>query len=136
MNNAGLLHIAALEDTTAADAERLWRVNQLGPFLGTKAVVEAMKARGGGSVVNVASVDGLSSKNGISAYAPTKWALRGLTRVAALELGKHGIRVNVVCPEAGGPGMRQPYTPEGIDPAKTLAFTHEVIPYNREREPV
>lgn len=136
VNNAGLLHIAAIGDTTAADAERLWRVNQLGPFLGINAVTPAMTAAGGGSIVNVSSVDGLTSKNGISAYAPTKWGLRGLTRVAALELGKHGIRVNTVCPEAGGPGMRQPYTPEGIDAAATLAFTHDVIPYNRERPPV
>ena len=136
VNNAGLLHIGAIGDTTAADAERLWRVNQLGPFLGINAVTPAMTEAGGGSIVNVASVDGLTAKNGVSAYAPTKWALRGLTRVAALELGKHGIRVNTVCPEAGGPAMRQPYTPEGIDAATTLAFTHDVIPYNRERPPV
>ena len=106
VNNAGLLHMEALLETAAVDVERLWRVNQLGPFLGMKAVAPAMRDAGGGSIVNVASVDGLSAKNGISAYAPTKWALRGLTRVAALELGQLGIRVNVVCPEAGGPGMR------------------------------
>jgi len=136
VNNAGLLHISAFEETEAADVERLWRVNQLGPFLGIKAVVSAMRDAGGGSIVNVASVDGLTTKNGICAYAPTKWALRGLTRVAALELGKHGIRVNAVCPEAGGPAMRQPFTPEGIDAADTLSFTHDVIPYNRKRPAV
>jgi 3alpha(or 20beta)-hydroxysteroid dehydrogenase len=92
-----------------------------------------MRRAGGGSIVNVASVDGLSSKNGICAYASTKWGLRGLTRVAALELGQMGIRVNVVCPEAGGPGMRRPYTPEAIEPLDTLAFTHDVIPHNRAR---
>ncbi|MHA7839411.1 MAG: SDR family NAD(P)-dependent oxidoreductase [bacterium] len=133
VNNAGLLHMQALVETSAADVERLWRVNQLGPFLGMKAVARAMQSAGGGSIVNVASVDGLSSKNGISAYSATKWALRGLSRAAALELGQMGIRVNVVCPEAGGPGMRRPYTPEAIDPSTTLAFTHDVIPHNQKR---
>jgi 3alpha(or 20beta)-hydroxysteroid dehydrogenase len=133
VNNAGLLHMQALVETSAADVERLWRVNALGPFLGTKAVANVMHAAGGGSIVNVASVDGLSVKNGLAAYAPTKWALRGLTRVAAIELGQMGIRVNVVCPEAGGPGMRREFTPESIDPMDTLAFTHGVIPHNRAR---
>lgn len=133
VNNAGIIRIKAIEETTAADAELVWRVNQLGPFLGIKAVTGGMREAGGGSIVNVSSVDGLSAKNGLSAYAPSKWGLRGLTRVAALELGKHGIRVNAVCPEAGGPGMRAEFMPEGIDAITTLAFTHDVIPYNRER---
>lgn len=133
VNNAGLLHIAALVDTEPEAVERLWRVNQLGPFLGIRAVTRGMQAAGGGSIVNVSSVDGLAAKNGLAAYAPTKWGLRGLTRVAALELGQRGIRVNAVCPEAGGPGMRRPFTPESIDPINTLAFAHDVIPHNRER---
>ena len=133
VNNAGLLHIEALVDTPAAVVERLWRVNTLGPFLGTKTVAREMQAAGGGSIVNVSSVDGLSAKNGLAAYAPTKWGLRGLTRVAALELGQMGIRVNAVCPEAGGPGMRRAFTPANIDPMQTLAFTHDVIPHNQKR---
>lgn len=133
VNNAGLLHMDALVDTKAEDVERLWRVNQLGPFLGMKTIARTMQAAGGGSIVNVASVDGLSAKNGLSAYVATKWALRGLTRVAALELGQMGIRVNVVCPEAGGPVMRRPFTPDAIDPADTLAVTHGVIPHNQQR---
>ena len=55
--------------------------------------------------------------------------------MGALELGKFVIRVNVVCPEAGGPEMRAPYVPEGIDPASTLAFTHKLLPYQAGREP-
>jgi len=135
VNNAGLFLMEALEDTALADFERLVRVNQIGPFLGMRSVVPAMKARGG-SIVNVSSVDGLSAKNGLVAYAATKWALRGMTRVAALELGKYGIRVNAVCPEAGGPQMRAPYVPEGIDPAMTLAFTHRLLSYQQARPPV
>lgn len=135
VNNAGLFLMEALEDTALGDFERLIRVNQIGPFLGMRAAVPAMKERGG-AIVNVSSVDGLSAKNGLIAYAATKWALRGMTRVAALELGKYGIRVNTVCPEAGGPQMRAPYVPEGIDPAQTLAFTHRLLAYQQAREPV
>ena len=133
INNAGLLHMQALLETSAADVERLWRVNTLGPFLGTKSVAPSMQAAGGGSIVNVASVDGLTVKNGLAAYAPTKWGLRGLTRVAAIELGQMGIRVNVVCPEAGGPAMRREFVPESMDPMDTIAFTHGVIPHNQKR---
>ena len=133
VNNAGLLHMQALVDIDPADVERLWRVNQFGPFLGMQAVAPVMTRAGGGSIVNVSSVDGLSAKNGLGAYVPTKWGLRGLTRVAALELGQMGIRVNAVCPEAGGPGMRREFTPDSIDPMDTLAFTHGVIPHNQTR---
>jgi len=136
VNNAGVLSMMPLEETSLAEFERHVRVNQIGPFLGMRAVVPALKAAGGGSIVNVSSVDGLTAKPGIVAYAATKWALRGMTRVAALELGKHGIRVNAVCPEVGGPAMRAPYVPAGVEVEKTLAFAHGVIPYQRSREPI
>jgi 3alpha(or 20beta)-hydroxysteroid dehydrogenase len=134
VNNAGVFFMEALEDTSLADYEKLVSVNQTGAFLGMRSVVPAMKEEGG-AIVNVASVDGLSAKNGLVAYAATKWALRGMSRVAALELGKYGIRVNTVCPEAGGPEMRAPYVPEGIDPAQTLAFTHKLLAYQKDRDP-
>ena len=125
VNNAGLLHIEALLEIDPSKYEQLWRVNQLGPFLGMQAVAREMEAAGGGSIVNVSSVDGLSAKNGLGAYVPTKWGLRGLTRVAALELGQRGIRVNAVCPEAGGPGMRREFMPAEIDP---VSYTHLTLP--------
>jgi 3alpha(or 20beta)-hydroxysteroid dehydrogenase len=136
VNNAGLLHRAPIAETTPETFERLFRVNQLGPFLGIRAVAPALREAGGGSIVNVSSIDGLIAHNHLVAYAATKWALRGITRVAALELGVQGIRVNAVCPEVGGPAMRAPYVPAGVDPEKILAITHDVIPYNRAREPV
>jgi len=136
VNNAGLFLMEAVEDTSVESFERLVRVNQIGPFLGMRTVVGPMTQTGGGSIVNISSVDGLSAKNGLIAYAATKWALRGMTRVAAIEYGKYGIRVNAVCPEAGGPEMRAPYVPEGIDPAVTLAFTHKMLAYQQSREPI
>ena len=98
VNNAGVLLMAAIEDTTLADFERVVGVNQTGTFLGIRSVIEPMKRAGGGSIVNVSSIDGMTAKNGLVAYSSSKWAVRGITRVAALELGKFGIRVNCVCP--------------------------------------
>ena len=133
VNNAGVLWMAGIEETSLADYERVVRVNQIGPFLGIRAATPALRERGGGSIVNVSSVDGLMAKNGLCAYASSKWALRGLTRVAALELGKWGIRVNAVCPEQGSTEMIAPYVFEGVDPAVAQAFTQPFLRYQRER---
>jgi len=121
VNNAGILLLAAIPDTELADFERVVRVNQVGTFLGIKAVAEPMKQAGAGAIVNISSVDGLSAKNGLIAYASSKWAVRGMTRVAALELGKFGIRVNAVCPEAGSCEMIAPYIPPGVDVEQVVA---------------
>ena len=133
VNNAALLHLAALEDTTAADFERLVRVNQIGPFLGIRAVTAPMRDAGRGSIVNVSSIDGRAGKNGVVAYASTKWALRGITRVAALELGRFGIRVNAVCPEAGSIDMIRPYLPEGLDFERIMSAQQPLLATQRER---
>ncbi len=133
VNNAGILLLAALEETSLADYERVIRVNQIGPFLGMRAAAPALREARGGSIVNVCSVDGVSAKNGETAYASSKWALRGLTRVAALELGRFGIRVNAVCPEQGSTEMMAPYVFEGVDPAVAQAYSHPFLAYQRER---
>jgi len=133
VNNAAVLHMAAIVDTQPEDFLRVVRVNQLGTFLGVRAVVGAMRAAGGGSIVNVSSVDGLRGQNGVVAYASTKWAVRGITRVAALELGRFGIRVNAVCPEAGSAQMVAPYAPPGVDVAKVLPHMQPALGYQRTR---
>ena len=100
VNNAGVVHHASLVETSLDDMERVIRVNQIGPFLGMKSVAAAMQRSGGGSIVNISSIRGLSGANGLIAYTATKFALRGMTKVAALELGHHGIRVNSIHPGA------------------------------------
>jgi 3alpha(or 20beta)-hydroxysteroid dehydrogenase len=93
-----VLHFAALADTTLADYERVIRINQIGVFLGMRAAVAPMRAAGGGSIVNISSVEGLAGTPLLVAYTASKFAIRGMTKVAALELGADGIRVNSVHP--------------------------------------
>ena len=85
VNNAAILKIAAIADTGPEDLTALFEVNQLGPFLGIRAVAPVMREQGGGSIVNLASSDGVKGMNGVVGYASTKWALRGITRAAAIQ---------------------------------------------------
>jgi 3alpha(or 20beta)-hydroxysteroid dehydrogenase len=98
VNNAGVVRRAALVDTSVEDFEAVLRVNATGTFLGIRAAAPLMRDSGGGSIVNIASTAGLTGVPGISGYTASKWAVRGLTRSAAVELAPWGIRVNVVAP--------------------------------------
>jgi len=98
VNNAGIIVFKSLLETTLADYQRVLGVNLVGEFLGIKAVAPGMIARGRGSIVNISSVDGMKGANCLAAYASSKWGVRGLTKVAAMELGHKGIRVNSVHP--------------------------------------
>ena len=98
VNNAGIYHPRTLMETDAELFERHMRVNQLGCFLGMKAVVPLMEQSSGGSIVNISSVAGLRGSPGAIAYSATKWALRGMTKAAAIDLAPRRIRVNSVHP--------------------------------------
>jgi 3alpha(or 20beta)-hydroxysteroid dehydrogenase len=99
VNNAGIDLIKKLEATSLEEWERIISINQTGVFLGMKTVANSMIGQGnGGSIVNISSVAGLQGVYGHGAYVGTKFAVRGLTKVAAQEWGRHGIRVNSVHP--------------------------------------
>lgn len=98
VNNAGIFLPTSLPDTDPAVFEQHVRVNQLGTFLGMKVVGGALKAQGGGSIVNISSTAGLRGIPQAIAYTGTKWAVRGMTKSAARELGPFNIRVNSVHP--------------------------------------
>lgn len=98
VNNAAICQVHTLADQTADGFEDMLRVNLIGPFLGIKVVVEPMKSVGGGSIINVSSQAGLQALAGYGAYGASKWGLRGMSKVAAIELGAFGIRVNSVHP--------------------------------------
>jgi 3alpha(or 20beta)-hydroxysteroid dehydrogenase len=98
VNNAGVFMVAPMAGTSKDDFERLIAVNQVGVFLGMKAALSAMIPGGGGSIVNISSVEGIIALPGMFAYAATKFAVRGMTKAAALELAPAGVRVNSVHP--------------------------------------
>ena len=98
VNNAGVLKFAAIAEMPLADFRRVMDVNATGCWLGMKSVIGPMRAAGGGSIVNVSSVEGFAGSAGLSAYSASKFAIRGMTRTAARELGQFGIRVNSVHP--------------------------------------
>jgi len=98
VNNAGVLHRATIGDETAEGFENSWRVNCLGPFLGIQAALAQLRAADGAAVVNTCSTGAIRPFPAHAAYGSSKWALRGLTQVAAAELASEGIRVNAVFP--------------------------------------
>lgn len=100
INNAGIYWVKPISEETVEGLMKMVEVNLAGTFQGIKAVTAPMRARGGGAIVNVSSTAGSMGYPGHAAYGATKWALRGLTRVAALELADDGIRVNCVLPGA------------------------------------
>jgi len=99
VNNAGIDLVRKLDATTLEEFERVVSINLTGTFLGMRTAARAMtKAGTGGSIVNISSVAGLQAVANHGAYSSTKFAVTGLTRTAALEWGRHGIRVNSVHP--------------------------------------
>jgi 3alpha(or 20beta)-hydroxysteroid dehydrogenase len=127
VNNAAILHLGTLENTPPEVFRRVLDVNAVGPYLGTRAVLETMKAQKRGSIVHVSSIDGLVGMNGVSAYATSKFGLRGLAKSSSLELGRSGIRVNAVCPAGGNTEMYGPWF------GKLSAIADETEAYNNNR---
>jgi len=98
VNNAGILRNKRIADMTLAEFRQVIDVNLIGEWLGVKSVIGPMTTYGGGSIINISSVEGFTGAAGMSAYSASKFGIRGVTRSAAQELGKHGIRVNSVHP--------------------------------------
>jgi 3alpha(or 20beta)-hydroxysteroid dehydrogenase len=131
VNNAGILAFAELQATTAAQLRRLLEVNVVGVFLGMKAAFPPMKAAGRGAIVNMSSSSGLMGNNAVGAYGATKWAVRGLTRSAAMEYGLHGVRVNSVHPYGIDTYMSNP---QGL-PRSELNPRFRNVPLQRMGDP-
>lgn len=104
VNNAGIAFIDPVATMPVARYRQVIEVNQVGPFLGLQAAIPALVAAGGGSIINISSIDGLRGNPGMVAYVSSKHAVTGMTKVAALELGGLNIRVNSIHPG----GVRTP----------------------------
>lgn len=129
VNNAGIFAKSAIVDMTLESFERVIRINQVGVFLGMRAVIEPMTRAGGGAIVNISSIAGLRTAPNVIAYSATKWAVRGMTRCAATELAGRGIRVNLVLPGATDTPMFQGNTPA------VNAATVQLVPMKRPGAP-
>lgn len=129
VNNAGVLRRASIDVETEQDFTEVWRVNCLGAFLGMQACLPHLRRSPHAAVVNTASTAGRSAWSGHAAYVSSKWAVLGLTRVAALELAADGIRVNAVLP---GP-IATPMILSGLDPEAERRLSR--VPLNRLGRP-
>jgi 3alpha(or 20beta)-hydroxysteroid dehydrogenase len=137
VNNAAILDVGSIAEMDPEVLARIVAVNQIGPYLGIQAVIDPMKRLGGGSIVNVASIDAIEGSNGVAAYTSSKWGLRGLSKAAAIELGCHGIRVNTVCPGGGSSEMTDPFVKSAIErlASRTERLPDRPIPpFNRRGE--
>lgn len=98
VNNAGIFRSTRVESASEEAYRSVIDVNQVGTFLGMQSVITSMRYAGGGSIINICSTSGLVAFEDNFAYVASKWAVRGMTKAAALELAPDSIRVNTVCP--------------------------------------
>ncbi len=131
VNNAGVLLFRTIAETQKAEFERVLNVNLVGCFLGTRLVGAQMLARGRGSIINISSADGMKAANGLGAYCASKWAVRGFTKVAAMEYGHRGVRVNSVHPGGIDTAMGNPYA----EPRAELNKRYAMVPMQRAGTP-
>jgi len=137
VNNAGVCHeLMPLVDTPLEVFERMMAINARGVFLGLKHQLPVMVARGTGAILNIASAAGLVGAGGLAAYAASKHAVVGLTRAAADEVARHGVRVNALCPSfADTPlfhGIAEPFAAaRGSDRAEAEARISGRVPMRR-----
>ncbi len=133
VNNAGISTTPrSIVKTPVDDYRRVIEVNQIGAYTGIHVVAPAIVDTGGGSIVNVSSVNGFVGAWGIAGYVSSKFALRGLTRVAAIELARKGVRVNSIHPGPIDTEMLRTGLPPGVDPVTAMAGA---VPAGRVGEP-
>jgi 3alpha(or 20beta)-hydroxysteroid dehydrogenase len=132
VNNAGVLLFKTLADTGKAEFDRVLGINLGGTFLGVKLVGAHMVERRRGSIINISSADGMKCANGLGAYCSSKWAIRGLTRVAAMEFGHQGVRVNSVHPGGIDTAMGNPYA----EPREQVNRRYTMVPMQRVGDPI
>jgi 3alpha(or 20beta)-hydroxysteroid dehydrogenase len=131
VNNAGILVIDELVNTTDETFKRVFEVNAFGPFLGMREVVPALERAGGGAIVNLSSVEGLGGNRFLVPYSGSKFAVRGMTKSAAIELARKKIRVNSVHPGGIDTPMVRAFVPD----EDTMKMVGKHVPMYRQGRP-
>jgi 3alpha(or 20beta)-hydroxysteroid dehydrogenase len=131
VNNAGVVGFGPLIDAEAGDFDRIFAVNVKGAFLGMKHVGRVMREAKRGAIVNISSVDGFRGVNSVGLYSASKWAVRGITKSAAMEFGPHGVRVNSVHPGGVDTAMGNPQGQQGAE----RNWSYNRVPLQRIGEP-
>lgn len=131
VNNAGIVAFGPIDAIDPGDFDRVFAVNVKGPLLGMKHVGRPMREARRGAIVNISSVDGLRGVNALAIYSSSKWALRGLSKTAALEFGPHGVRVNSVHPGGVDTDMGNPQAQRGAE----RNWSYGRVPLQRIGEP-
>jgi meso-butanediol dehydrogenase/(S,S)-butanediol dehydrogenase/diacetyl reductase len=142
VNNAGVLVGGPFEEMTEAQFDRMMAVNVKGIVLVTQAALPELRARGGGAIVNIASISGKTGRAFTAGYAASKFAVVGLTQALAHEFGPANIRVNAVCPGL----LRTTMWTDGVAPARAPSlgvpvseafdtFVRQTTPLGREQTP-
>jgi 3alpha(or 20beta)-hydroxysteroid dehydrogenase len=126
-----VLLFKTIVDTSRAEFDRVMDINLAGTFLGIKLVGGHMVTRGQGSIVNISSADGMKGANGLGAYCASKWGIRGLTKVAAMEFGHRGVRVNSIHPGGIDTAMGNPYG----EPKQDVNKRYSMVPLQRVGDP-
>jgi 3alpha(or 20beta)-hydroxysteroid dehydrogenase len=137
-NNAGIESESCdISECDVADYDRVMAVNVRGVLLGMKYAVPEMRAAGGGSIVNTASVAGLSGVGALASYSASKFAVIGLTRSVAIQQAPHNVRINAVCPAAMAGRMMSSIEARMMpdEPATAHALVEETIPMGRYARP-
>ncbi len=132
VNNAGVLTFGGVESTELADFQRVMNVNVQGVFLGMRTVAAHMKANRRGVIINTSSSSGFGGTNFLGVYSASKFAVRGLTRSAAMELGLHGVRVNSIHPGGVDTHMTNPLGEDFGELDRKMDFT----PMQRYSRPI
>lgn len=131
INNAGIAHKDAFLELGVAEWDRILRVNLRGMFLVAQAVARRMVSRGAGVIVNMASTNALGGEENLAHYNASKGGVLQLTRTMAVELGRHGIRVNCLCPGF----IRTPLNDAISDEKFMVAYVSDKIPLGRAGTP-
>ncbi|UFH50068.1 SDR family NAD(P)-dependent oxidoreductase [Pseudomonas sp. KNUC1026] len=135
VNNAGIMFERAIEALSEAEWDRMLAINLRAPVFLAKALLEQMRRRGGGSIINVGSIEGIGANPWHTAYCASKAGLHGLTRALAVDLGRDGIRCNAVAPGWINSDLSQAYVDAQANPAQARHGLLGLHPVGRTGEP-